>query len=101
MASSDFARQLLYSAGFEDIQAVRLTALQGFSLSLPGGHWIPVVHPGLFHVIRAELGLKQECQTGKPCFLDRHIFSTLLQHTQGRKAPSHGMPSIILLEMCT
>lgn len=36
LASSAFARQLLYSAGFEDIQAVQLTTLQGFTQSLPG-----------------------------------------------------------------
>ena len=36
MASSDFARQLLYSAGFEDIQAAQLTSLQEFSQTLPG-----------------------------------------------------------------
>ena len=36
MASSDFARQLLYSAGFENIQAAQLTSLQEFSQTLPG-----------------------------------------------------------------
>lgn len=36
MGSADFARQLLYSAEYEDIQAVQLTALQGFSQTLPG-----------------------------------------------------------------
>ena len=41
MGSSDFARQLLYSAGFEDIQAVQLTALQGFSQTLPGDSCVP------------------------------------------------------------
>ena len=41
MGSSDFARQLLYSAGFEDIQAVQLTALQGFSQTLPGDCCVP------------------------------------------------------------
>ena len=36
MASSDFARQLLYSAGFEDIQAAQLNSLPEFSQTLPG-----------------------------------------------------------------
>ncbi|CAL5225520.1 g8350 [Coccomyxa viridis] len=36
MASSDFARQLLYSAGFEDIRAAQLTRLPEFSQTLPG-----------------------------------------------------------------
>ena len=40
MASSDFARQLLYSAGFEDIRAAQLTRLPEFSQTLPGGRCI-------------------------------------------------------------
>ena len=36
LSSADLARQLLHSAGFEDIQAAQLTSLQGFSRSLPG-----------------------------------------------------------------
>ena len=36
LSSADMARQLLYSAGFEDIQAGQLTSLQGFTPKLPG-----------------------------------------------------------------
>ena len=36
LSSADLARQLLYSAGFEDIQAGQLTSLQGFTPKLPG-----------------------------------------------------------------
>ena len=36
LSSADLARQLLYSAGFEDIQAGQLTSLQNFTPKLPG-----------------------------------------------------------------
>lgn len=52
LASSDFARQLLYSVGFEDIQAEQLTTLQGFPQSLPGES----------SVTRAQLPAKELCQ---------------------------------------
>ena len=44
LPSADLARQLLYSAGFEDIQAAQLTSLQGFTQKLPGaGHPLGVI----------------------------------------------------------
>ena len=40
LSSSRFARQLLHSAGFADVQcSAHVTSLPGFSQSLPGGSY--------------------------------------------------------------
>ena len=90
MASSDFARQLLYSAGFEDIQAVQLNALQGFSQSLPGGCCIPVTSPGLPRMTEAGPGLKQKDHTGKPCIFNRNMCSPHFSSSHGQEGTMVG-----------
>ena len=82
LSSADLARQLLYSAGLEDIQAGQLTSLQGFTPQLPGAARPLGVMPacrsaGPHGVAQSSGKLMQKILTPSVC-LKRHLASPLL-----------------------